>query len=220
MLYLEKRCVFITKYKPMQNYTQTILLIGNHASLHADAFIQNANQHKVIQLKFESSDPFSEGSSNKIWLDNKSYCTNQEYDIESLVLAINENKLPSILSSVTLIVGDPSELLYQAYLLAILNEDPNDFRGFIENENATEVVNLFLYPVGMMAQDIRKELSNLMYCLKKHEMGTYLIRKEEKDLDALFKLLLNSLTFMSIVELEDQIKGIEHLVSPRLSMQE
>jgi len=195
-------------------------LIGNHASLHADAFIQNANQHKVIQLKFESSDPFSEGSSNKIWLDNKSYCTNQEYDIESLVLAINENKLPSILSSVTLIVGDPSELLYQAYLLAILNEDPNDFRGFIENENATEVVNLFLYPVGMMAQDIRKELSNLMYCLKKHEMGTYLIRKEEKDLDALFKLLLNSLTFMSIVELEDQIKGIEHLVSPRLSMQE
>ncbi|MFM7758101.1 MAG: hypothetical protein ACKO6J_04120, partial [Crocinitomicaceae bacterium] len=114
----------------------------------------------------------------------------------------------------------PSELLYQAYLLAILKEDPNDFRGFIENENATEVVNLFLYPVGMMAQDIRKELSNLMYCLKKHEMGSYLIRKEEKDLDALFKLLLNSLTIMSIVELEDQIKGIEHLVSPRLSMQE
>lgn len=203
----------------MQNYTQTILLIGNHASLHADAFIENSNQHKIIKLRFESSDPFDEATSNKIWLDNQSINTQRDYDIESLVLAINENKLPSKLSNVTLIVGDPSELLYQAFLLAMLKEDPNDFRGIIENESPSDVVNLFLYPVGMMAQDIRKELSNLMYCLKKHEMGTYLIRKEEKDLDSLFKLLLNSLTFMSIVELEDQIKGIEHLVSPRLSMQ-
>ena len=204
----------------MHNYTQTILLIGNHASLHADAFIENANQHKIIKLRFESYDPFDEGSSNRICMNDQLINTKHDYNIESLVMAINENKLPSKLSDVTLIVGDPSELLYQAYILAMLKEDPNDFRGILESESATEVVNLFLYPVGMMAQDIRKELSNLMYCLKKHEMGTYLIRKDEKDLDSLFKLLLNSLSFMSIVELEDQLKGIEHLVSPKLSMQE
>jgi hypothetical protein len=204
----------------MQNYTQTILLIGNHASLHANAFVENSNQHKIIQLKFESSNPFYENSLNKIWIDNQKVETKHEYNLQGLVTAIHENNISSRLSEVTLIVGDPSELIYQAFLLAMLKEDPNDFRRINENESTSDVVNLFLYPVGMMAQDIRKELSTLMYCLKKHEMATYLIRKEEKDLDSLFKLLLNSLTFMSIVELEDQIKGIEHLVSPRLSMHE
>ena len=204
----------------MQNYTQTILLIGNHASLHANAFVENSNQHKIIQLKFESSNPFYENSLNKIWIDNQKVETKHEYNLQGLVTAIHENNISSRLSEVTLIVGDPSELIYQAFLLAMLKEDPNDFRRINENESPSDVVNLFLYPVGMMAQDIRKELSTLMYCLKKHEMATYLIRKEEKDLDSLFKLLLNSLTFMSIVELEDQIKGIEHLVSPRLSMHE
>jgi hypothetical protein len=204
----------------MQNYTQTILLIGNHASLHANAFVENSNQHKIIQLKFESSNPFYENSLNKIWIDNQKVETKHEYNLQGLVTAIHEKNISSRLSEVTLIVGDPSELIYQAFLLAMLKEDPNDFRRINENESPSDVVNLFLYPVGMMAQDIRKELSTLMYCLKKHEMATYLIRKEEKDLDSLFKLLLNSLTFMSIVELEDQIKGIEHLVSPRLSMHE
>lgn len=62
----------------------------------------------------------------------------------------------------------------------MLKENPNDFRGINENESPSDVVNLFLYPVGMMAQDIRKELSNLMYCLKKHEMGLILFEKKRK----------------------------------------
>jgi len=216
-LYLEKRSVFVKKIKPMQNYTHNILLLGNHAALHADVFLENSNQHKIIQLKFEPCDLFDDFSANKLWIDKVSFETTHNYTIEGLIVALKAIDAKKILTDVTLIVGDPSELLYQAYLFYMLNENPNDFVGSTFEYYNSETLNLFLYPVGMPAQDIRKELSNLMYCLKKHEMPTYLIRKEEKDLDALFKLLLHSLTFMSIIELEDQIKGIEHLVSPRLS---
>ena len=38
---------------------------------------------------------------------------------------------------------------------------------------------LFIYPCGMIAHNIRKEISSLIYLLKKHNRSTFLIREGE-----------------------------------------
>ncbi|MEY3085898.1 MAG: hypothetical protein RL037_2097 [Bacteroidota bacterium] len=204
----------------MQNSTQNIILIGNHVDLHAKVFLENQHGYTIFQLKYKAADPFDEHSTNVLFVNSTPFPVMSEYTLGDLILEFKANDIISSLFNSSLIVGDPSELLYQAFLFAKLNEDPTNFRGPIDFPETQDAANLFLYPIGMYAQDIRKELSNLVYCLKKHEMPTYLIRKEEKDLESLFKLILNCLSFMTLAELEDQIKGIEHLVSPRLSIYE
>jgi hypothetical protein len=65
--------------------------------------------------------------------------------------------------------------------------------------------------MGMVCQDIRKEISNLIYVLKKHESKTFLLRKEEKDLDHILNKILHELETNSIYEIEEKLEGLEHL---------
>ena len=51
----------------------------------------------------------------------------------------------------------------------------------------------------------------MIYVLKKHESKTFLLRKEEKDLDAILDKSLIELENKSIYEIEDRLEGLEHL---------
>jgi hypothetical protein len=138
---------------------------------------------------------------------------NGSYDLNNLTLAlsfiIGHDKN---LTNTDIIIGDPSELLFQAFSFARLKENPMFFKQNLSRTlKIDNSLNLFIYPMGMVCHDIRKEISNLIYILKKHESKTFLIRKEEKDLDEILNNIISDLKSNSIYELEDKYKGLEHL---------
>lgn len=199
----------------MKKSTQkSILLVGNHACSHFENIRVNLNnKFKLNYLNYRRKDPFDENCSNKILINHIEVDFNGSYDLNNLTLALSfiiehdKNLMKN-----DLIIGDPSELLFQAFSFARLKENPMFFK---ENQSRTlkidNSLNLFIYPIGMVCQDIRKEISNLIYILKKHESKTFLLRKEEQDLDAILNIIFHELETRTIYEIEEKIDGLEHL---------
>ena len=194
----------------MPNFTKTIYLIGKHANLHKESFVKTSENFDLISISYEMSSPF-ESATNRIIVNDKYFDFDHDYELSAL-----KNMFKKIISydlspcDSVLCIGDPSELLYQAFLLA---KNEINFHNDLNNDS----VNLFIYPVGMVALDIRKELSSLMYFLKKSNNPTFLIRKEEKDLRKLFSIVANTISVLSFMELADEVKGLEQLIHPKLS---
>jgi hypothetical protein len=65
--------------------------------------------------------------------------------------------------------------------------------------------------MGMLCFDIRKEISNLIYVLKKHDSKTFLLRKDEEDLDTVINKILTDINRISIYDIESDLEGFEHL---------
>lgn len=192
----------------MNTFTKTIFLIGHHANLYRSLFIKTGIQ--IFSIQFYAANPF-EDKSDYLEINTERFEFEKEYNLENL----NEffrDKFPyywNELSSV-MIIGDPSELICQSFLLI-----KNEFS--ILDTNYVDSVNLFIYPVGMVAMNIRKELAELMYDLKKQNASTYLIRKEEKDLSRIFSIILSTADVLSFTDLAEEIKGLEHLVHRKIS---
>ena len=111
------------------------------------------------------------------------------------------------------VIGDPSELLYQAYVFAQTNQNPNFIREEAQFSSIQENdVYTFLYPVGMVAQDIRKEISQLVYVLKKFNKSAFLIRADKSDVSAILQKMLNHLSSMKELS-KFSVKGLEQLLS-------
>ena len=103
-------------------------------------------------MTFSSAIPFS-GAKNSIHFNNQKFETSCEYEFDCLknkfVGLIQNNEINS---SFQLIIGDPSELIYQAFSSALLETQVYMQRDFHETH-------LWLYPMGMMSLDILKEIS-------------------------------------------------------------
>jgi hypothetical protein len=199
----------------MKKSTQTsILLVGHHANAHRENIEKNGTKDfKLNYLNYQKKDPFDDDSTNKLLINNLEMDYNGSYDLNNLTLAlsfiIGHDKN---LTNTDIIIGDPSELLFQAFSFARLKENPMFFKQNLSRTlKIDNSLNLFIYPMGMVCHDIRKEISNLIYILKKHESKTFLIRKEEKDLDEILNNIISDLKSNSIYELEDKYKGLEHL---------
>ena len=197
----------------MQKFTfDSILLLGNHANLYS-ADIIRFSKLPVQSLTFKKKNPFLENEPHQLLLDGVSIDYNGNYDLNELSFALsvvlNHNK--KLKNS--LVVGDPSELLYQAYVFAQTNQNPNFIREEAQfsskQENDTYA---FLYPVGMVAQDIRKEISHLVYVLKKFNKCTFLIRADKSDVSAILQKMLNQLSSMNELS-KFSVKGVEQLIS-------
>ncbi len=199
----------------MKKSTQkSILLVGHHAFEHAENIQNNINkQFKLNYLTYKRKDPFDETSSNKLCINDIEVEYNGSYDLNNLTLALSfiiEHDKHLINSD--LIIGDPSEVLFQAFSFARLKENPIFFKQNVSGKlKIDESLNLFIYPMGMICQDIRKEISNLIYVLKKHKSKTFLLRKEEQDLDQILNNILKEIKTNSIYEIEEKLEGLEHL---------
>ena len=113
----------------------------------------------------------------------------------------------------TLIIGDPSELLYQAYVFAQTNQNPNFIREEAQfSSKQGNDIYTFLYPVGMVAQDIRKEISHLVYVLKKFNKSALLIRADKSDVSTILQKMLKQLSSMNELS-KFSVKGVEQLLS-------
>tara|TARA_B110000090_G_scaffold149387_1_gene163925 strand:- start:939 stop:1352 length:414 start_codon:yes stop_codon:yes gene_type:complete len=112
-----------------------------------------------------------------------------------------------------LVIGDPSELFYQAFVFAKTNQNPNFIREEVQfKSKLSSDAYVFLYPVGMVAQNIRKEISELVYVLKKFKQNAFLIRsKNAEDVVILQKLLkhINGLDDLFTFD----VKEVQPLVS-------
>tara|TARA_B100001057_G_C22848119_1_gene949865 strand:- start:211 stop:903 length:693 start_codon:yes stop_codon:yes gene_type:complete len=198
---------------PMEKFTfDSILLLGNHANLYL-AEIKTFSELPVQSLIFKKKNPFLENAPHQLLLDEVSIDYNGNYTLNELSFAlsvvVNHNKKLKN----TLVVGDPSELLYQAYVFAQTNQNPHFIREeaqfFSEQINDTYA---FLYPVGMVAQDVRKEISQLVYVLKKFNKSTFLIRAHKSDVIAILQKMLNQLGVMNEFS-KFSVKGVEQLIS-------
>ena len=116
------------------------------------------------------------------------------------------------------IAGDPilhwaAPSLYSLSVFAKTNQNPNFIRE--EAQFSSEQGNdayIFLYPVGMVAQDIRKEISHLVYVLKKFNKSAFLIRSDKSDASAILQKMLNHLSSMKELS-KFSVKGLEQLLS-------
>ncbi len=200
----------------MKTTTQkSILLVGNHALLHSEKLTQRfGNQFEINSLSFQSGNPFDENEPNKILINDLDIGFNGSYDLNNLTLALSFilEHHPEI-AQTTLIIGDPSELLFQAFSFARLNENPLFFKENTQHSLIKDPsINLFIYPMGMLCFDIRREISNLVYILKKHKSEVLLLRKDEKDLDQILNSIFSDIDKFSIYDMEDRIEGLEHLI--------
>ena len=190
----------------------SILLLGNHANLYL-ADVKRFSELPVQSLSFKKKDPFLENEPHQLLLNDVSIDYNGGYNLNELSFAlsvvVNHNK--KLKNS--LVIGDPSELLYQAYVFAQTNQNPNFIREEAQFSSKQENdVYTFLYPVGMVAQDIRKEISQLVYVLKKFNKNAFLIRADKSDVSAILQKMLNHLSSMKELS-KFSVKGVEQLLS-------
>jgi hypothetical protein len=199
----------------MKKSTQSsILLVGQHANSHLENIRKNVTKEfKLNYLNYQRKDPFDEEGVNKLLINDIEIDYNGSYDLNNLTLALSFIiEHDKNLTNTTIIIGDPSELLFQAFSFARLKENPLFFKQNLGRTlKIDKSLNLFIYPMGMVCQDVRKEISNLIYVLKKHDSKTFLIRKEEKDLDDILNKIINELENNSIYDVEDRFDGLEHL---------
>ena len=113
---------------PMRKFTfDSILLLGNHANLYS-ADIIRFSKLPVQSLTFKKKNPFLENEPHQLLLNGVYIDYNGNYSLNELSFAlsvvVNHNKKLKN----TIVVGDPSELLYQAYVFAQTNQNPNFIR--------------------------------------------------------------------------------------------
>ncbi len=194
----------------MNTFTKTIFLIGKHANLHRKTFLEHNSSVKIVTINYEPGNPFN-NEPNVVSINEEKVEFKNDYNLEELS-SFFKMKMPYYWNNFesVLLIGDPSELIFQSFLLV-----KNAYRSNLTYH--ADSVNLFIYPIGMLALNIRKELAHLMYDIKKHNIPTFLIRKEEKDLSRIFSIILSTNDVLSFQELADEIKGLEQLVHPSMS---
>ena len=190
----------------------SILLLGNHGNLFKGQ-LDNNTELSVCTLVFKKRQAFVENDPHQLLLNGVSIDYNGKYVLDELAFAlsviVNHNKsLQNIL-----IVGDPSELLYQAFVYAKTNQNPNMIKEEVQFLNSTvSDAFIFIYPLGMVAKDIRKEISQVIYVLKKFKKNTFLIRTKESDEASVLQKMLNALSYVDEASTFN-VKGVEQLIS-------
>ena len=190
----------------MQKSTiDSVFLLGNHAlSLNQNIKNREKLPFDFNYLTFKDGDPFKKEFENFIQFNDCNYPFNSEYDLISLKDFFSLFKKDELFfKKANLIIGNPSELLFQAFIAALIENN---------NDSLNSSIVIMLYPIGMIGNDTRKELSNLMYLLKTKNIQTLLIRNTEKKLDDAIATIFNNFGNQSIYELENQIEGFEHLI--------
>ena len=149
-----------------------LLLIGNHALL-INKSIKKIDDLALIKqtLMYKTGYPFLEKFDNFVQIDNVKHSYKYTYNFDDLTHFLKlKFKEIAVLDSPALIIGNPSELLFQSALTALLEN---------ENKAVKSSIIILLYPIGMVGHDTRKELSGLIYLLKKNAIQTLLIRNSK-----------------------------------------
>ena len=198
---------------PMQNSTfKSILLVGSHANLYHRSMIESSNI-PINTLKYKRKDPFAVDEPNQFIFNDIPIDFNGKYSLSELSFALSIIISQDPRFKQCLVIGDPTELLYQAFCFAKNDQNPNLIRQEIQSQPyKSKDAYLFLYPSGMVAHNIRKEISSLVYLLKKYKMNTFLIRdKNQSNIQILQNMLKRGEKCFDLNILE--VNGIEKIIS-------
>ena len=197
----------------MQKSTfKSILLLGNHAHLYLKE-LQAATSVQIHSFRFVKRNPFEVDEPHQFLLNDTSIDFNGNYTLEELSFAISVVINHHNAFEDCLVLGDPTELMFQAFCFSINNQNPHLIRQEDQYEQrSSRDAYLFIYPSGMVAHNIRKEISNLIYLLKKHNKNTFLIRDKNPGTSQILQKMLKGVPVsfdLNILE----VNGIEQIIS-------
>ena len=191
---------------------KSILLIGTHANLfHKE--LANNSKVTIHTLKFKRKDPFSVDEPNQFIYNDTIIDFNGKYTLSELsfALSIIVEHHPGFEDC--LVIGDPTELLYQAFGFAKNNQNPHLIRQEVQFQSLkSHDAFLFLYPSGMVAHNIRKEISSFVYLLKKYNRSTFLIRDKQESSSQILQNMLKKAALSFDLDILE-VNGIEKLIS-------
>ena len=197
----------------MQKSTfKSILLLGNHAHLYLKELQESASV-QVHSFRFVKRNLFEVDEPNRFLLNDTSIDFNGNYTLEELSFAMSVVMNHDNVFEDCLVLGDPTELVFQAFCFAKNNQNPHLIRQEVQFEQRkSRDAYLFIYPSGMVAHNIRKEISNLIYLLKKHNRNTFLIRNTNRETGQILQNMLKEVRVSFDLNIL-KVNGIEQIIS-------
>lgn len=196
----------------MNKSTSNVVFIGNHANkIRKDIPVETLNEYCLKSVEYSRGSLF-EDENAKLILNNIACDYNGEYEIENLSIALNFSLEHLVLNdSNTILIGDPFELLFQASIYAWLKENPTNVKLNKATNKYSKLSVVLLYPATMEFEDLRKEISHVVYILKKHKINTFLIENHINQASALDNILYYY-SPETILQLEHQVKGLKQIL--------
>jgi hypothetical protein len=196
----------------MNNSTTNVVFIGNHANrIRKDIPVETLNEYCLKSVEYQRGSLFNDESA-KLILNNIACDYNGEYEIENLSIALNFSLDHLVLNnSNTILIGDPFELLFQASIYAWLKENPVNVKLNKATNEFTNLSVVLLYPATMEFENLRREISHVVYILKKHKVNTFLIENHINQASALDNILYYY-TPETVLQLEHQVKGLKQIL--------
>ena len=196
----------------MNNSTSNVVFIGNHANkIKKDVPVETLNDYSLKSVEYKRGSLFDE-ENPKLVLNDIACDYNGEYEIENLSIALNfslEHLAHN--NSNTILIGDPFELLFQASIYAWLRENPKNVKLNPATTDFSNLTVVLLYPATMEFENLRKEISHIVYVLKKHKVNTFLIENHINQASALDSILYYFQP-ESVLQLEHQVKGLKQIL--------
>jgi len=197
----------------MKNTTTQLLFIGNHS----DKTVQEIPQ-ETLELYTTNRLVYNRGEVIRhipaTIQFNETQCDfNGNYETENLTIALDFFFQQTLnLNQDTLLVGDPFELIFQASIYALLKENPTQIKESVITPNTNQTLTVvLLYPATIEFENLRKEISQLIYTLKKHKINTLLIENHINQASALDNILYY-LNEDGVQHIEHKIKGVKQIL--------
>jgi len=190
-----------------------VLFIGNHANKTVQEIPQETLElYATNQLGYARGEILKNIPASLIF-NEKSYDYNGEYNIDNLTITLDFFFQQALeMDQHTLMIGDPFELLFQASIYALLKENPNKIKDSIPTNSRTQPITIILlYPATIEFENLRKEISQLIYALKKHKINTILIENHINQASALDNILYY-LKEDGVEHIEHKIKGVKQIL--------
>ena len=196
----------------MNNSTSNVVFIGNHANrIRKDIPVETLNEYCLKSVEYQRGSLFDDESA-KLILNNIACDYYGEYEIENLSIPLNFSLDHLVLNnSSTIHFGDPFELLFQASIYAWLKENPVNVKLNKATNKFTNLSVILLYPATMEFENLRREISHVVYILKKHKVNTFLIENHINQASAIDNILYYY-TPETVLQLEHQVKGLKQIL--------
>jgi hypothetical protein len=197
----------------MKNTTTQVLFIGNHSNKTVQEIPQGTLElYKTNRLVYNRGELIKHIPATIQF--NETQCDfNGNYEIENLTIALDFFFQQTLnLNQETLLVGDPFELIFQASIYALLKENPTQIKeSVVTPQSSQSFTVVLLYPATIEFENLRKEISQLIYTLKKHKINTLLIENHINQASALDNILYY-LNEDGIKHIEHKIKGVKQIL--------
>lgn len=178
----------------------SILFVGDHAQKYfGPSLAADVSRYDFNLFTYKREDILT-GASAFANFNEVSFPFHGAYDLDGLQSDMMLNKqLISYDSKV--LIGDPTELLFQAFIAELLESDTYSMLPIV----------LFLYPVGMISLDTRKEISALIHKMKLNHVLTYVIRYPQETVDKVMNALNELEAVSDFVLVENKINNLDYL---------